>query len=242
MPQNSGMLSLTPIVGYNTFTTRSGFNYYVPQFRAIGSDVQNINDIQLDSQVGDMGANLQLLAAGGTSAAYYNWLTAASSKDFGYTDGSKGCWVDEDLALVDDVELAIGAGVQIDIDDADMGITNAGQVSDDDVTFTTRSGFNYVGNAFPTGVDVNAVQLSSTVGDMGANLQILAAGGTSAAYYNWLSAASAKDFGYTDGTVGCWVDEDLAKIEGVTLEAGAAFQIDIDDANETVTVLSPIEL
>lgn len=233
------------VVGYNNYNARTGFNLYTPQFKSIGgSDSFNINDVQLGESTGDMGANLQLISADGVSAAYYNWLTAATAKEFGYTDGSKGCWVDSELVLVEDITLKFGGGVQIDtLEQDDALILSSGQVSDDDMTYEAGSGFNFVGNAFPSNINIGNVQLSEEIGDMGANLQLINSVGASMAYYNWMTPATAKEFGYTDGSVGCWVDAELLLVSDVSLNAGDGFQVDtLETSRAFITVLSPIEL
>ena len=59
----------------------------------------------------------------------------------------------------------------------------------------------------------------------------------------WFDAATAGAFGMTDGSVGAWVNEDMSAISpAVVLQPGEAVQVDIADANKTVTVLAPIEL
>ena len=238
------------VVGYQTSSARSGFNFYTPVFRNIGTDVDangnkimDIQDIQMGSEVGAMGANLQLRGANGVSTAYYVWFDAGTAGAFGINDGTKGAWVNEDMSPISPaVTIVEGESVQIDATEGD-GMMSSGQVSDDDITYLTRSGFNFVGNAFPGALDIQMIQMDSTVGAMGANLQIRGANGVSTAYYVWFDAATAGAFGMTDGSVGAWVNEDMSAISpAVVLQPGEAVQVDIADANKTVTVLAPIEL
>ena len=237
------------VVGYQTVSTRLGYNYLTPTFRNVSGNPINIQELQLDSSVGPLEANLQFLADNSASASYYAWLSADMAVAFGGVEG-KGGWFleDDELGFVlpkSDVTLNPGDSVQIDAAEGKV-ITFSGQVSDADLAYyPTRAGYNYVGNAFPVAVDIQSIQLDADIGPLEANLQFLANNSASAAYYAWLSADMAVAFGGEEGKGGWFLEDDelgfVLPTPAVTLDPGAGIQIDVA-ANKTITILSPIEL
>lgn len=83
----------------------------------------SIQNIQCDSSVEDMSADLQMLdGSRKTIGEIYAWLSPASASDFGL-EVPKGCgaWVDGDFALPSVDSLQPGEGVQV-------GLPTAGQI------------------------------------------------------------------------------------------------------------------
>ena len=118
------------VVGYQTSAARNGFNFYTPIFRDVagttnseGYKIMNIQEIQMDSSVAAMGANLQILGSGAQSTAYYMWFDADTAGAMGINDGSKGAWVTEDMTAIEPaVTLEPGQAIQIDTE-ADKTVT-----------------------------------------------------------------------------------------------------------------------
>ena len=230
------------VVGYQNTSAQGGFNYYTPGFRNVSGEDINLQDIAMGDEVGAMEANLQIRGADGVSTAYYVWFDKATAEAFGLTDGTKGCWATEEGGEISpSVTLKPGDGVQIDTING-YTIANSGEVSDADIVYETRQGFNFIGNAFPAEIDIQDIVMHDNVGAMEANLQIRGADGVSSVYYVWFDKATAEAFGLTDGTKGCWATEEGAAIEPtVKLNASAVVQVDTASGN-VVTVLAPIEL
>ena len=218
----------------------------------ISDKTLDIQDIQLGADVGALEANLQLLANNSASAAFYNWLDKTTAADFGIevASGKTGVWVleDDELGFVapSAIPLKTGDGVQVDAAENAV-IALSGQVDDSDVVYSARAGYNYVGNAFPQDIDMQAIQLDASVGALEANLQFLANNSASASFYNWLDKVTAADFGIevVEGYNGAWVleDEDAGFVAAPATPIAAAEGVQIDTVEGvSITVLSPIEL
>ena len=240
------------VVGYQNKASRGGYNYIVPSFRLVSTGTLDIQDIQLDANVGALEANLQLLADNQASSAFYNWMDKATASDFGIdvASGRNGIWVleDDELGFVaaPAVPLNVGDGVQIDAAEG-VQVTLAGQVDDADLAYPARNGYNYVGNAFPEDIDMQNIQLDASVGALEANMQFLGSNQASIAFYNWMDKATAADFGIevVEGMNGVWVleDDELGFVAAPATPIPAAEGVQIDTVEGvTITVLSPIEL
>ena len=240
------------VVGYQVKNSRGGYNYVVPSFRLLDNKTLDIQDIQLDENVGALEANLQLLADNQASSAFYYWMDKTTALDFGIevASGKNGAWVleDEELGFVASaaVPLKTGDGVQIDALDT-AKITLSGQVDDADVVYPARAGYNYVGNAFPQDIDIQDVQLGESVGALEANMQFLGSNQATSSFYYWMDKTTALDFGIevAEGYNGAWVleDEELAFVAppATPIPAAEGAQIDALDG-VVITVFSPIEL
>ena len=206
----------------------------------------DIQEIQLDDSVAAIAADLQRRDKDGKGDEYYSWFDKATAELFGYTDGTKGAWVNEDGSQITPaVMLREGDCVQINTGiKTDALIMNNGEVSDKDITYAARVGFNFVGNSFPARLNIQDIQLDDTVAAIAADLQRRNKDGKGDEYYSWFDKATAELFGYTDGTKGAWVNEDGSAIDpAIILEPGEGVQINVGTkADALITTLAPIEL
>ena len=239
-------------MGYDTEATRAGYNYVIPSFRTVGGD-KNATDIQLlqlGSDISSYEVSFQFLTAGRRRASAYNWIAAEDAGD--YADEwptGKGLWINDDTSALPEEPVMIGVGnaVQLDMGDyAAEDLTCAGQVSDDDLSYTTRAGYNYVGNPYPVALDIQNIQLSANLASYEVSFQFLTSGRRRAAAYNWIAAEDAGDYvdNWEDG-LGLWIDDDTSAFPetAVTIAPGGAVQLDMGEYNgEIVNVYAPFEI
>ena len=125
-------------------------------------------------------------------------------------------------------------------------LTCAGEVSDADLSYTTRAGYNYVGNPYPSAMDIQNIQLSKNLASYEVSFQFLTAGRRRASAYNWIAAEDAADYADNwDENLGLWIDDDTSAFPEttVTIAPGGAVQLDMGDYDgEIVNVYAPIEL
>ena len=239
-------------VGYQDITARSGFNFYTPIFRNINAQVDenglklmDMQEIQLDDSVSAQMANLQRRDKDGASTEMYIWFDKATAFAFGLGDGSRGVWVTELWGEINPpIMLTEGDAVQVSVGTATgVKIKNSGEVSDGDIIYISRAGFNFVGNAYPSKLNMQNIQLDDSVSAQMANLQRRDKDGASTEMYIWFDKATAFAFGLGDGSRGVWVTESWGAIDPpIMLEPGEAVQVASPTAKSPITVLSPIEL
>ena len=240
------------VVGYDIEATRAGYNYVIPSFRSVGGN-QNATDIQLlqlSSDISSLEASFQFLTSERRSAHLYDWIAAEDAKDYDENwPASQGLWIDDDTFDVPEETVTIGVGnaVQLDMGDYDgEPLTCAGQVSDADLSYTTRAGYNYVGNPYPIAMDIQNVQLSDTPASLEVSFQFLTSERRSAHLYDWIAAEDAKDYDdeWPEG-LGLWIDDETFDLPETTatIAPGGAVQLDMGDYDgETINVYAPIEL
>ena len=243
---------VTNTVGYNTETTRAGYNYVIPAFRTVGGD-KNATDIQLlqlGDGIGSYEVSFQFLTAKRRNAHTYNWISAEDAAD--YADDwpkGRGLWIDDETSALPEETVTVGVGnaVQMDMGDYDAeDLTCSGQVSDADLSYTTRSGYNYIGNPYPVALDIQNIQLSDALASYEVSFQFLTAKRRNAHTYDWISAEDAGDYADNwEKDLGLWIDDETSAFpeETVTIAPGGAVQLDMGDFNgEIVNVYAPIEL
>ena len=180
----------------------------------------------------------------------YDWISPTDAKDYveDWPEG-QGLWIDDDTFSFPEETVTVGVGnaVQIDMGDYDAEtLTCAGEVSDADLSYTTHAGYNYVGNPYPSAMDIQNIQLNPTLDSLSVSFQFLTAKRRSAHMYDWISAADTKDYDDTwEEGLGLWIDDDTFGLpeETVTIAPGGAVQLDMGDYDgEIVNVYAPIEL
>ena len=210
----------------------------------------NIQLLQLGSDISSYEVSFQFLTAGRRRASAYNWISAEDAAD--YADNwptGQGLWIDDSTSAFpeQDVMIAVGNAVQLDMGDYNAeSLTTSGQVSDDDLSYTTRAGYNYIGNPYPAAMDIQNIQLSNNLASYEVSFQFLTAGRRRASAYNWISAEDAADYADNWPTgLGLWIDDSTSAFPEtpVTIAPGGAVQLDMGDYNgEVVNVYAPIEL
>ena len=239
-------------MGYNTEATRAGYNYVIPCFRTVGGDknATNLQLLQLNSNIGSYEVSLQFLTAKRRNAHLYNWISAEDASDYvsDWPTG-QGLWIDDETSAFPEepVMISVGNAVQMDLGDYDAeDLTCAGQVSDEDLSYTTRAGYNYIGNPYPVAMDIQNIQLSTSLASYEASFQFLTAKRRNAHLYDWISAEDAGDYvSNWEENLGLWIDDETSAFPdpAVTIAPGGAVQLDMGDYDgEIVNVYAPVEL
>ena len=239
-------------MGYQSESTRAGYNYVIPTFRTVGGDetATDIQQLQLSSDFSSLEVSFQFLTAKRRNAHAYLWISADDVADYveDWSD-KQGLWIDEDTNAFpkETVTVGVGNAVQLDMGDYDAkALTCAGQVSDADLSYTTRAGYNYVGNPYPTAMDIQNIQLSPTPASLEVSFQFLTARRRNAHAYDWISSEDVVDYVSNWETgLGLWIDDETGKFpaETVTIAPGGAVQLDMGDFDgEIVNVYAPIEI
>lgn len=240
------------VVGYNTEATRSGYNYVIPTFRTVGGDktATDIQQFQLSKDISSYEVSFQFLTAKRRNAHTYDWISAEDAVDYvdGWTEG-QGLWIDSETSSYPEQTVTVGVGnaVQMDMGDYDAeDLTCAGEVSDADLSYTTRAGYNYVGNPYPTAMDIQNIQLSNNLSSYEVSFQFLTAKRRNAHTYDWIAAEDAADYADNwEKNLGLWIDGETSAFPEttVTIAPGGAVQLDMGDYDgEIVNVYAPIEL
>ena len=202
------------VVGYQNFSTVSGFNFVAPTFRNIDAKQVDIQEITLSGEgVSDLGDTIQVLDAGGASIEVYFWMSGMG-------------WINESMEVVSK-PIVSGQSVLIDTINSGLNITVAGQVENEDILTTSVSGFNFVGNSTPADLDIQKITLEGDkISDLGDTIQILDAGGAAVEVYFWMSGMG-------------WINESM---EVVTRNIPAGTGVLIDTVNAGVTIKVPSAL
>ena len=160
--------------------------------------------------LGDEGADIQILDEAGIYTEFYLWYkkrTDGTVGPKGYRfpcpEGKAGVWFlveyDEegeitDYTYVDDKTIEWGTGFQLNTDEGNVADFN-GEVTDEDVNQVSYcAGFNYFANPYPAEINLQDIQMND-LGEEGADIQILDEAGIYTEFYLWYKKR-------TDGTVG----------------------------------------
>lgn len=195
------------VVGYQTKTTVSGFNFIAPTFKSVGSGSVDIQDIKLDGDVTEYADSIQVLDEGGATAEIYLWTA----------DG----WIDFNTFAQANVSLVAGESILVDTANA-VSATMAGEVGTTPYETTSVAGFNFVGNTTPVDIDIQTITLEGDYTEYADSIQILDDGGATAEIYLWTA----------DG----WIDFNTFAPATKTIEAGLGLLIDTANAGVTITV------
>ena len=209
------------IVGYQNKATASGFNFVTPTFDSVGGDgfiaLQNIKIA--GENITDAGDNIQILDDGGATVATYYYMTAETSGL--EADG----WVDGDAWALADVKIPYGASILLDTSNADVDLTFAGQVAEEDTEIESVAGFNFTGNNTPVEIGIQDILIQGeNVTDAGDNIQILDEGGATVATYYYMTAETSglEADGWVDGDAWALADIKLAPGQGILIDTGNA--------------------
>ena len=219
------------IVGYQNKATASGFNFVTPTFDSVGGDgFIALQNIKIGGEnVSDSVDNIQILDDGGATVATYVYMAKESS---GFSaDG----WVDFDNWCLAEASIPYGSSVLLDTANANVDITFAGQVSEEDTEVTSVAGFNFIGNNTPAAINIQDIVLGNDkASDSVDNIQILDEGGATVATYVYMTKESS---GFAANG---WVDFDNWCLADVTLEPGMG--VLVDTANAGVSIIIPSAL
>ncbi|MBE6397936.1 MAG: hypothetical protein E7046_13115 [Lentisphaerae bacterium] len=154
------------VVGYNGATSGSDNNFVTIPFSDIGYNTADIQSIALsDGGAGSIGWGTE------TFDIWEGLPTVVAGAGFVYCDPSMDLTGTETTYYWGDAygnkatySIAPGQAVVINCA-ADLEIKTSGEVSDEQVSFTTIADNNFTGNPFPSAIDIQAIKLSD--GDAG---------------------------------------------------------------------------
>ena len=212
-------------VGYIGTSARANLNWYTAQFRTIGANTVDINDINLnDGGAGEVGWGDSMQVVGPLGSAVEAYLYYDKSMN---PAGEKAgnFWGDDSLNPVA-VTFDEGDGIAIDnVNALTFDIVSSGEVSTEDVSFPARENLNWSGNPFPVSISINNIQLdddgAGQVG-WGDSMQIVGPLGSASEAYLYYDK-SMNPAGEEAGNF--WGDDSLNPVD-VTLAPGAGFAID----------------
>jgi hypothetical protein len=144
------------IVGYdNSYVGGEGFNFVSGNFVGIGANTMDINQIQIPGAEWD----------GITFGIWEGIPTVRANSAFTYWDASNdpegealtAYWGDDSYNVCN-FSIAKGQGVVLQGLEG-YALNFAGEVSTNDVEIVGNEGFSFLGNPFPTAIDINAIQI-----------------------------------------------------------------------------------
>ena len=232
------------VVGYLNRDGREKCNFYTPCFDKVGGGIITIQDVQLNDDVEDFDADLQVLDEKRRAIGEaYQWFSAPTAKDFELeVPEGFGAWVNTEYELPDIDPLQFGQVVQVTLPSG-AGFKSNGQVYDDDAVIIGRKAINFVGNPYPVAMSIQNIQCSADVEDFDADIQIL--DGSRRAIgeaYQWFTAATAADFELeVPEGCGAWVNTEYELPDIPDLQAGEGAQVTLPAAS-SITVICPVEL
>lgn len=173
-----------------------------PQFINVGADDESIDLASIQPTGDDLDdVNIQLLTAGGTTAATYTWNTYMFSDP---------CWIDDNYEVVSGVSFGAGQGLWIQGSSSAQSIQSCGKVGKSDVAVRLKAGATATGNPFPVSIDLADIYpTGDNLDDV--NIQLLTAGGTTEITYTWNTYMFAEP---------CWIDDNYEAVTGVIFAPG----------------------
>ena len=213
------------VVGYQNIETVSGFNFFTPTFNKTGAEVKsyNINEIKLDSSTATSWAdNIQILDEGGATVSTYYYVGAGELLQ------DKACWT-EDFATAVDIDIDAGTSFILETQ-APVVVTVSGEVLKGNLTLTSVSGFNFVGNATPAGMNIQNIKLNAALATSWTdNIQLLDEGGSTVATYYYVAAGELLQ------DKACWT-EDFATPADVEIDPAQGFILETTNADVGITL------
>ena len=208
-------------VGYlNKEAAVTGFNYVAPTFVNIGGNHNiNLQDIQLDADMGDESADIQILNEAGLYTEFYWWYKKRTDGQVGpknyripCPEGKVGVWFlmefDEDGEIVNatyaaDKTIEWGTGYQLNTEEGAVTTFN-GEVTDENVNLAAYcTGFNYFANPYPAEINIQDIQMDAGMGDESADIQILNEAGLYTEFYWWYKKRTGGDVGPKNYRIPC---------------------------------------
>ena len=149
------------VVGYNTGATGSDNNFVTIPFADIGYNTADIQSIKIsDGGAGMIGWGTE------TFAIWEGLPTAVVGSGFVYWDSSldpaqeaTSCYWGDAAGNKAAYSIAPGQGVVINCA-SDLEVSTSGEVSDEQIKFTTVQDNNFTGNPFPSAIDIQSIKIS----------------------------------------------------------------------------------
>ena len=232
------------VVGFNGATSGSDNNFVTIPFVSIGYNTADIQDIKIsDGGAGSIGWGTETFSvwegvpsvAEGSEFIYYDpsadMTGKATTYYWGDASGNKASY-----------SIAPGQAVVVNCA-ANLEVTTSGQVSDEQVSFTSIQDNNFTGNPFPAVIDIQAIKISDGgAGSIGWGTETFSvwegvpsvAEGSEFIYYDPSADMTGKATTYYWGdATGAKATYPIAPGQGVVVNCAAGL---------TVTIDSPISL
>ena len=240
----TGAIESQNIVGYQTGVTGKDNNFVVIPFLTAGHNTADIQSIKIsDDGAGSIGWGEE------NFSIWEGVPTVVDGSAFFYYDASmdpvgeaKDYYWGDDSGNKASFSVDNGQGVVVNCA-SDLKITTSGQVSDEQVTFTTAQDNNFTGNPFPMSIDIQSIKIS----DGGAG----SIGWGEENFSIWEGVPTVVDgsaFFYYDASMdptgeakGCYWGDDSGNKAAHPIPAGKGVVINCAEGL-TVTIESPIEL
>ena len=229
----SAFYPITNAVGYAGGATGANNNFVTVPFASVGYNTSDIQQLKISGDSVGWGSE--------TFGVWEGLPTVVEGSAFVYWDASMDplgeateCyWADEGFNRAS-FSIAPGQAVVIDCAE-DLTLTTAGQVSAEDVSFTTIAGNNFTGNPFPAPIDIQAIKISGESVGWGSETfgiwEGLPTVKEGSAFVYW--AASMDPTG--EATECYWADEGFNKVsysipsgQGVVLDCAEGLTVTID--------------
>ena len=227
------------VVGYNTKTTGADNNFLAAPFAAVGYTTTDIQQIKIsDGGDGNIGWGTE------TFAIWEGVPSVVVGSEFFYYDPSMDpaqtateyYWGDADCNKVN-YSIAQGQSVVVNCAE-DLEVLVAGEVADDDVSFTSIQDNNFIANPFPAAIDIQDIAIDDGGdGNIGWGTEIFSV------WEGIPSVVVGSEFFYYDpsmdpaqtATEYYWGDADCNKVtyaisagQGVVINCAADLTISID--------------
>ena len=232
------------VVGYNTGATGSNNNFVTIPFADIGYNTADIQAIKLsDGGAGTIGYGTEMFSvwegvptvASGSEFFYYDPMMDPNAVETDYY------WGDASYAKAA-YSIAPGQAVVINCPEG-LEVKTSGEVSDEQVSFTTIQNNNFTGNPFPATIDIQAIKLSDGgVGAIGYGTEMFSvwegvptvAAGSEFFFYDPMMDPNATETDYY------WGDASYAKA-AYSIAPGQGVVINCP-ADLTVTIKAPFSI
>ena len=227
------------VVGFNTGATGADNNFITVPFASIGYNTADIQSIKLsDGGAGGIGWGTE------TFSVWEGVPTVVEGSDFFYNDptldpsatATTYYWADSNGNMAN-FSIAPGQAVVVNCA-ADLEVSVSGEVSDEQVSFTSNADNNFTGNPFPAEIDIQAIKISDGgAGGIGWGTE------TFSVWEGVPTVVEGSDFFYNDPTLDpsgaattyYWADADgnkatypIAPGQGVVINCGEGLTITID--------------
>ena len=223
------------VVGYNGATSGAENNFITIPFSDIGYNTADIQAIKI-SDNGSVGFGTEMFSvwegvptvAAGSEFVYFSPIMdpTATATDFYWGDASGN-----------KVNYSIAPGQSVVINcSADLEIKTSGEVSDQQVSFTTVAENNFSGNPFPVDIDIQAIKIGDN-GSVGFGTEMFSvwegvpsvAAGSEFVYFSPIMdpTATATDFYWGDAS-GNKVNYSIAPGKGFVINCAADLTVTID--------------
>lgn len=208
-------------MGYAQGELKSGNTLVAAQFVPINSAKMDLQALQATGDDTSDNVVVSTLDAYGFTVDTYAWNDWAEATP---------CWVDDGFAKVEGVSFAPGTALWVQASDAAQGLQSSGMVGLDDVIVQLKSGNTAIGNPFPVAIGLQDIIAEGDDCSDNVVISTLDAYGFTVDTYAWNDWAEATP---------CWVDDGFAKVEGVTIAAGAGLWVQGSSDVQSIRLPAP---